>query len=405
MLLLLLFGLIRGGQGAYPWTGIILVRFSFWGSRDAGRCVSEIPRGGGLVRVEKRLDAPPWLGGVVTLCSVLLALAVGSVFLYAQGVSPLRAYALILQSAFGSAYDLSETAVKALPLAMVSLAVTLCFTMRIWNIGAEGQALLGALATAAAVRYFPMENRAAMLTAMALSAAAAGGLWAGLAGFLKTRWNVSEIITTLMLNYIAIRLLEFFVYGPWRDPSSLGFPMTRPFIESARLPTLWGTRIHMGLYALVFLTAAVEVLLKKTRWGYEIRVTGSNEQAARYAGMNTAAGALLVMFLSGAVAGFAGMCEVSGLQGRLQAGFSAQYGYTAVIVAWLSRLNPLLIPPVAFLMGALLVGGEALQIGMGLPLASAMVLQGLILFFVLGGEFFQNFRVRLSRGGESRWKH
>jgi simple sugar transport system permease protein len=351
--------------------------------------------------VEKRLDAPPWLGGAVTLCSVLLALAVGGVFLYAQGVSPLRAYALILQSAFGSVYDLSETGVKALPLAMVSLAVTLCFTMRIWNIGAEGQALLGALAAAAAVRYFPAENRAAMLTLMALAAAAAGGLWAGLAGFLKTRWNVSEIITTLMLNYIAIRLLEFFVYGPWRDPSSLGFPMTRPFIESARLPTLWGTRIHMGLYALVFLTAAAEILLKKTRWGYEICVTGSNEQAARYAGMNTAASALLVMFLSGAVAGFAGMCEVSGLQGRLQAGFSAQYGYTAVIVAWLSRLNPLLIPPVAFLMGALLVGGEALQIGMGLPLASAMVLQGLILFFVLGGEFFQNFRVRLSRGEES----
>jgi simple sugar transport system permease protein len=334
----------------------------------------------------------------------LLALAAGGVFLYAQGVSPVRAYALILRSAFGSAYDLSETAVKALPLAMVSLAVTLCFTMRMWNIGAEGQALLGALAAAAAVRYFPVESRPAMLALMALAAAVAGGLWAGFAGLLKTRWNVSEILTTLMLNYIAIRLLEFFVYGPWRDPSSLGFPMTRPFIESARLPTLWGTRIHMGLYALVFLTVVVEVLLKKTQWGYEIRVTGSNERAARYAGMNTAANVVLVMFLSGAAAGFAGMCEASGLQGRLQAGFSAQYGYTAVIVAWLSRLNPLLIPPVAFLMGALLVGGEALQIGMGLPLASAMALQGLILFFVLGGEFFQNYRVRLRREGGSRWK-
>jgi simple sugar transport system permease protein len=333
----------------------------------------------------------------VTLCSIFLAFVAGGVFLYAQGVSPLAAYLMILRSAFGSAYDLSETAVKALPLAMVSLAVMLCFTMLIWNIGAEGQALTGALAAAAVVRYFPspMENRAAMLSLMALAAALAGGLWAGIAGFLKARWDVNEIITTLMLNYIAIRLLEYFVYGPWRDPSSLGFPMTRPFPGPARLPSLWGTRIHMGLYALLFLTALMELGLRKTRWGYEIRVLGSNSRAARYAGMNYAGGVVAVMFLSGAIAGFAGMCEVSGLQGRLQAGFSAQYGYTAIIVAWLSHLNPALSLLVAFMLGALLVGGEALQIGMGLPLASAMILQGLILFFVLGGEFFHNYRVRL----------
>jgi simple sugar transport system permease protein len=280
---------------------------------------------------------------------------------------------------------------------MVSLAVMLCFTMQIWNIGAEGQAMIGALAAAAAVRYCPMENRIAMLSFMALSAALAGGCWAGIAGFLKARWNVNEIITTLMLNYIAIRLLEYFVYGPWRDPSSLGFPMTRPFVPSARLPSLWGTRIHMGLYALFFLTAVMELVLRKTRWGYEIRVLGCNARAARYAGMNGAAGVVAVMFLSGAIAGFAGMCEVSGLQGRLQAGFSAQYGYAAIIVAWLSHLNPTLSLFVAFLMGVLLVAGEALQIGMGLPLSSAMILQGLILFFVLGGEFFQNYRVRLER--------
>jgi simple sugar transport system permease protein len=232
---------------------------------------------------------------------------------------------------------------------------------------------------------------------MALAAALAGGCWAGVAGLLKARWNVNEIITTLMLNYIAIRLLEYFVYGPWRDPASLGFPMTRPFIASARLPSLWGTRIHMGLYALIALTIIMEIVLRKTRWGYEIRVLGYNARAARYAGMNVAASIVVVMFLSGAIAGIAGMCEVSGLQGRLQAGFSAQYGYTAIIVAWLAHLNPALSLFVALLMAVLLVGGEALQIGMRLPLASAMILHGLILFFVLGGEFFHNYTVRLEK--------
>ena len=352
------------------------------------------------LRAEKRIDAPAWMNVAVTLLSVLFAFVAGGVFLYSQGVSPFEAYALILQSAFGSAYDLSETVVKTLPLAMVSLAVMLCFTMLIWNIGAEGQALIGALAAAAMVRYFPIDNKVAMLSLMALAAAVAGGLWAGIAGFLKAKWNVNEIISTLMLNYIAIRLLEYFVYGPWRDPSSLGFPMTAPFIDAARLPQLWGTRIHMGLYAVLILTVVMWVLVGKTRWGYEIRVMGNNARAAHYAGMNYARSVVLVMFLSGAIAGVAGMCEVSGLQGRLQAGFSAQYGYTAIIVAWLSHLNPLLSLVVAFLMGALLVGGEALQIGMRLPLASAMILQGLILFFVLGGEFFHTYRIRLDFGGE-----
>ena len=351
------------------------------------------------LKVEKRLDARTWMKGVTTVFFIFLSFIAGGVFLYVQGVSPIAAYGAILRSAFGSAYDLSETAVKALPLAIVSLAVMLCFTMQIWNIGAEGQALIGALAAAATVRYFPMQNSVAMLSSMALTAALAGGFWGGIAGFLKARWNVNEIITTLMLNYIAIRLLEYFVYGPWRDPSSLGFPMTRPFMESARLPSLWGTRIHMGLYALFLLTVILEIVLRKTRWGYEIRVLGYNAKAARYAGMNVGLSVVVVMFLSGAIAGFAGMCEVSGLQGRLQAGFSAQYGYTAIIVAWLSHLNPTLSLFVAFLMGALLVGGEALQIRMGLPLASAMILQGFILFFVLGGEFFQNYRIRLKKRG------
>lgn len=361
------------------------------------------------LRVERRLAPSGWINVAVSVFSVIFAFVVAGVLLYVQGVSPLRAYTMIFDSAFGSAYDLSETVVKALPLAMVSLAAMLCFTMLIWNIGGEGQALIGALASAAVVRYCPMENPVPMLGLMAVAAAVAGGLWAGIAGFLKGRWNVNEIISTLMLNYIAIKLLEYFVYGPWRDPSSLGFPMTAPFVGSARLPTLWGTRIHLGLYAVLALTVLMWVLLRRSRWGYEIRVMGNNARAAHYAGMNYERSVVLVMFISGAIAGAAGMCEVAGLQGRLQAGFTAQYGYTAIIVAWLSRLNPLISLFVAFLMGALLAGGDALQIMMGLPVATATILQGLILFFVLGGQFFYNYRISLvphAPGGEAKdgWK-
>ncbi|GHV44556.1 ABC transporter permease [Synergistales bacterium] len=352
-------------------------------------------RGAFRISAEKRVDSPRWLGAFVTLLSLAGALLAGAAFLFFQGVSPIACYGVIFDSAFGSLYDLSETGVKALPVAIVSLAVMLCFTMLVWNIGAEGQALIGALAAAAVVRYFPIENRLAMLPLMFAAAAVCGGAWAAAAGFLRARWNVNEIISTLMLNYIAMRLLEYFVYGPWRDPSSLGFPMTRPFIDSARLPSLWGTRIHMGLYVLLVLTAVIWAALRKTRWGYEIRVMGENARAARYAGMSYGRSVVLVMFLSGAIAGIAGMCEVSGLQGRLQAGFSAQYGYTAIIVAWMSHLNPFMSLLVSFLMGALLAGGDALQISMRLPVASAMVLQGLILFFVLGGEFFRSYRVKI----------
>ena len=244
------------------------------------------------------------------------------------------------------------------------------------------------------VRFFYSDSRIVMLLLMFLAAAAAGGTWAAIAGYFRAKWNVNEIITTLMLNYVAMNFLNYFVFGPWRDPSSLGFPMTPPFPDSARLPVFWGTRIHGGIFLALLLPLLFWIVLKFTRWGYEIRVMGENPKAAGFAGMNYLKNVVLVMFISGAIAGIAGMCELAGLQGRLQHGFSGGYGFTAIIVAWLARLHPIAIIFVSFLMGVLLVGGETLQIVMRLPLSSVMVLQGLILFFVLGGEFFRKYTLR-----------
>ncbi len=340
----------------------------------------------------KRYDQPLWLDIAIPVAGLVLAFGTSGIFLAAMGVSPLEAYREMYISAFGDSYGLSESMVKAIPLTMTAIAVMLSFKMLIWNIGAEGQIFMGAIAAAAAVRYFPMENHWAMMAVMAAIAIFAGGIWAATAGYLRARWNVNEIITTLMMNYIAIHLMDYFVYGPWRDPSSLGFPMTAPFPESARLVELGWGRVHSGLYLALGLVLVTWWVFKRTRWGYEIRVIGENPKAATFAGMDYVKNVVIVMFISGALAGLAGMSEVAGLQGRLQHGFTGGFGYTAIIVAWLARLNPLAIAVVSFLMGGLLVGGESLQIVMGLPIASTLVVQGCILFFILAGEFFRRYR-------------
>jgi simple sugar transport system permease protein len=349
-----------------------------------------------VIRIEKRIDTPKWVNFAIPIASVFMALVGGSVLLNSQGISSIDAYSRVIYAAFGGSYELSETIVRATPIAISSFAVMLCFTMLIWNIGVEGQAFMGALAATAAVRYCYFDNHLLMLLTAALFACISGGLWAMTAGYLKSKWNVNEILSTLMLNYIAIRILEYFVFGPWRDPSSLGFPITTRFPPSARLPQLFGTRVHAGIFLAMILSFATWYVLNKTRRGYEIKVIGENPKAARYSGINYMKNVLLVMFISGAIGGLAGMTEVTGLHGRLQASFSAKYGYTAIIVAWLSHLHPFVILLASLFFGALLIGGEALQVELGLTLSSVEILQGLVLFFVLGGDFFRNYRLRIT---------
>lgn len=350
------------------------------------------------MRFERRLTQPVWIEVCVPLLSLVLALFTGAIFLAVLGAHPFQAYSAMFRASMGDWLGIRDTLVKAIPLMTVGVGVTLAFKMSVWNIGAAGQIIMGALATTAAVRYLYIDNRFVMFWIMLGASVLAGGWWAAMAGYLKARWNVNEIITTLMLNYIALQLLYYFVYGPWRDPASLGFPMTTPFPPAARLPFLGMGRVHLGLIIAIVLAIVFWFVFRFTRWGYEIRVIGESPRTALFAGMNYMKNVVLVMFLSGAIAGIAGMGEVAGLTGRLQHGFTAEYGYTAIIVAWLARLHPLTVLLVAFLVGALHVGGEVLQIVMRLPLASTLMLQGLILFFILGGEFFRRYRIRFLAG-------
>lgn len=345
------------------------------------------------IKVEKRFYITKWQEVCIILASIVLAFSSGALVFHFLGVDPLEAYKMMIDGSLGDFYGVSETVAKTIPLIMCSLAVALSFTMVVWNIGAEGQFVLGALACTAFVRYLYVDNFVVMLACMGISALLAGGLWGAFAGFLKARWNVNEIITTLMMNYVAILLLQYFVYGSWRDPTSLGFPMTPLFPRSARLHQFFSTRVHSGIFFAVIIALILWIVVRKGVWGYEIRVSGQNPKAADYAGIRSTRNVILVMFLSGAIAGLAGMAEMAGLHRRLQPGFAVGYGYTAIIIAWLARLHPLAIIFVSFLFGALFVGGENLQIAMRLPLSSVQILQGLILFFLLGGEFFRNYRV------------
>jgi simple sugar transport system permease protein len=345
-------------------------------------------------RLEPRTSASVSFNAAVTAVSVLIALVIGGALMFLMNVNPFAAYGQIIREALGSRYGLSETLVKAAPITLTGLACLYSFKMLIWNIGAEGQLVAGAIASAAVVRYFYVDSSVAMFILMMAASAAAGGLWGAIPGFLKGRWNVNEIIATLMLNYIALYMMDFLLYGAWKDPTSMGFPMTAQFPAAARLARFGGTRLHMGAVIAVALSLLTWVIMRRTQWGFEIRVIGENQRAARYAGMSIMRNILLVMFVSGAVAGICGFCEVAGLQGRLSRGFAVGYGFTGVIVAWLARLNPLAVPLVSFLMGILLVGGDTLQVVMSLPLSSVQVIQGVILFSILGGEMFSKYRIR-----------
>ncbi|MDR5693800.1 MAG: ABC transporter permease [Armatimonadota bacterium] len=319
--------------------------------------------------------------------SLLLAFTVGAAFLAIAGLNPIKAYVVMLEGPFGSWWGVTETVVKATPLILTSLAVLLPAKMQLWNIGAEGQLHLGAIGATWVALFFPFRQEPQWVIPLMITAGfVAGALWAGIPGVLRAYLNVNEVITTLMLNYVAVLWVDYLIYGPWKDPVSLGFPLTPLFPGSARFPTIPGTRIHLGLLLGLVGVFLVSLILGRTRWGFEIRVIGDNPSAARYAGMNLAKNILLTMMVAGGLAGLAGVGEVAAIQGRLQRGISPGYGYTAILVAWLARLNPWATVLVSFLLGGLLLGGDSLQIAMGVPVSVVYLLQGLIFFFVLGGD-------------------
>ncbi len=353
---------------------------------------------------ERRLEPSRRVAVLVPILSIVLALVVGGILLLAAGANPIETYRAMFDGAFGTTYARSETLVRAIPLMLTGLAVAIAFRMLFWNIGAEGQLVMGAIATAWVPLFLLKDSglpAGVLLVLMGLAAFAAGALWGLIPAALKAFLRVNEIITTLMLNYVAILFLDYLYTGPWKDKAGFGFPGTANFKEIAalpRLPQAWGFgRVHVGLLIAIAAAVVIWLVLVRTKWGYEIRVIGENPEAARYAGISLVRNILLVMLLSGGLAGLAGYGQVAGIAFRLQKGIAVGDGFTAIIIAWLAKLHPLAVPVVAVLMAALSVGGDQITITMGLPAAVARVLQGAILFFVLGGDIFVRYRLRVVR--------
>jgi general nucleoside transport system permease protein len=349
------------------------------------------------ISFEKRLERSRISEFLVPVFSFVMALLFGAMILLAFGVNPLQAYSVMVKGSIGSSYALSETLVKAIPLMLTGLGVSISFRMLFWNIGAEGQLAMGGIAATFVAlfmeQYLPPFL---VLPTMIIAAIIAGALWGLIPAALKATIGVNEILTTLMMNYIAILFVEYLYFGPWRDPDGFGFPGTARFPETAWLPVFTG-RVHIGIVFAITGAILIWFILNHTKRGYEIRLIGQNTRAARYTGVNIGRNILVVMLLSGGLAGLAGMAEVSGIAHRLYSGLTSGYGYTAIIIAWLASLNPWGILVVAFLMGGLIVGGDQIQIALQTPAAVADVLQGAILFFMLGGSIFASYRIRIIR--------
>ncbi len=353
-------------------------------------------------RMERRLGTPKWLPAATSIGAVIVALIIGGVVIQLGGGQPLKSYQYILKAAFGNVGVFNDTLVKSTPLILVGLACALTFRMRLWNIGAEGQFYMGAWG-ASAVVLLPLlpatAPRPLMLLVMALVGFACGALWGFIPGYLKAKLNVNEVVTTLMMNYIATSWVLFWVFGAWSEG---GFQMSRMFPKTAWLPRLLdyarqvpffsGLTLHAGILMGLVAAAAVWFIIYRSKWGYEIRLIGDNPRAANYAGIDIVRNTVLVMMLSGGLAGLAGMSEISGVVHRLQGAISPGYGFTGIIVAWLAKLHPVAVILVSILFGGLILAGREIQ-----PSGVPRMLQGIILFCVIASDVLLRYRIRVVR--------
>jgi simple sugar transport system permease protein len=352
---------------------------------------------------EKRVEEiPKWLPAATSVGAVVLAFLISGLVLKLIGGQPLVVLNFFYQATFASWPVFSDTLVKATPLILTGLACTVAFKMKLWNIGAEGQFYAGAFAASLVVLVplLPPESpRIVTLVTMVGMGLLGGALLGFIPGYLKARFRVNEIITTLMLNEIIIRWNNFWIFDKWSDA---GFQMTPTFERNAWLPRLAdyarqapifsGITLHLGFIIALAAVAVVWWVLERSRWGYEIKLAGDNPEAARYAGINMVRNMVLVMMLSGALAGLAGMSEISGVVHRLQERISPGYGFTGIIVAWLAKLNPFAVVLVSILFGALILAGREIQ-----PAGLPMMLQGFVLFMVISSDVLLRYKVRLIR--------
>lgn len=351
-----------------------------------------------LIRVVKKKEISFTKTVGLSLLALVLALIAGGIFILVIGKNPFEIYDSIVQGAWRSPIAIRGTIKIAIPLLIASLGITPAFQMKFWNIGAEGQIIMGGIFATYFALYFNNLPHVLLIILMFAAGMLGGGLWGLIPALFKTKYGTNETLFTLMLNYIALYMIKFLTEGPWRDPESSGFPKIATFGENARLDKIFG--VHAGWLIGIILVILIYIYLKFTKQGYEISVVGESTNTARYAGMNVRKIILRTMFLSGAICGIAGMSQVSGAAFTLGEGVAGGVGFTAIIVAWLAKLNPVLIMIVTVLFSMLEKGCSVMQSTFGLSAAVSSILQGIILFFILAFDFFTQYRFVLRKGGK-----
>jgi simple sugar transport system permease protein len=349
--------------------------------------------------LSKRENRSRWMGLLSPLLAVALTIASGAILFAAMGLDPIKALSIYFLSPVSDTWALQELAVKATPLVLISVGLSLCYLSNNWNIGAEGQFVMGAIfGGAIAIATHGVANGPWVFPAMMLAGMIGGAALAMIPAFLKTKLSVNEILTSLMLVYIAELLLDWLVRGPWRDPKGFNFPQSVMFEAEAQTIRLTSDgRINIGTLIALVVVVLAAFLLSRMLKGFEIRLVGEAPRAARFAGFSQSRLTWTVFAISGALAGLAGIIEVGGTMGQLQPTISPGYGFTAIIVAFLGRLNPIGCLIAGIFLAITFIGGENAQIALRLPLDVTRVFQGLLLFFVLACDAFLIYRIRLVR--------
>ena len=355
-----------------------------------------------LVRLVKRTEVDNKKSMQIRVLAVVLALVIVSLLLLFLKLNPLSVYGTMLKGAFGSAYGIRQTIIQAIPLLIAGLGVSIAFKMKFWNIGGEGQIMMGAFGAALVALNFQSLPKPLLLLLMLVVGAILGGICVLIPTYFRVKYRTNETITTLMMNYIVIKFITYLQYGPWRDENSLGFPKIPNFSDNAIMPKLFG--VHIGWIIAIILAVLVYIYMNYTKKGYEISVIGESENTAKYAGMDIKKTILGALFLSGAICGIAGVIQASAVSQTLSVEVSGGVGNTAVIIAWLGNLSSIGISIVAVLFAALVSGARLIQTAYGIPESAASLLQAIILFCVLGSEFFVRFKLIFNGVSKKREK-
>lgn len=346
-----------------------------------------------LIRVVKHAELSRAQSIGLRILAVFLALVVGGLFIASIGYNPFEIYGTMLSGSFRSPMAIQATIKFCIPMCIAALGVTLAFKMKFWNIGGEGQIIMGAVFASFFALFCSGMPHALLLAVMFIAGFVGGGIWGLIPAVCREKWGTNETLFTLMLNYIALYIVSFLRDGPWRDPEAAGFNKIARFDANAVLDKVFG--VQAGWIVMLILVVLLSIYLNRTKQGYEIGVVGESRDTARYAGINVRRVVLRTMFLSGGIAGIGGMVQATGSDITLSTGVAGGIGFTGIIIAWLAQLNPYVSLLISFAFSILVKGSSVVQSNYGLSTDCADVLQGIILFFIMAMEFFIRYKIVL----------